>query len=484
MTNQTKKIIAGIICASVLMGLSVSWAAKPNMILIMTDDLGYGDLSCYPALYDVQTPNIDRLAESGVRMTQAYSGGPVCSPTRASLLTGKFPQRAGVYGNYDGATPGVGPFRDTFPPLLQQAGYRTAWFGKWHQGWDVSNHPLNNGFDVAFGYLGGMHDYFDSEKGDHYIGGPFATHSFVLNGFKPVREMDYFTTELNNRAMQFVRETKDQPFFIYLAHSAPHTPIQAPDEAILKYLKPGGDPIAATRRAMIDVLDQSIGELMETLKQEGVLENTLVVFTSDNGAENQLYNGGMRGTKMTAWEGATHVPLIASWPSSLPTGETSSAICSTPDLTATFLALAEAETKSLDLDGVNLMPFWTGRQSGNAHDGLVWAVGAHGGAGTLPTPDNMDLLAVRLGDWKLSRDKKREIDALYNVKDDPGEQNDVSEHYPEKRAELMAYSAEFLKTCPPSCGPIANFNTRANGDRLMEDALRKRCNELIEKTTR
>jgi arylsulfatase A len=461
------------------MGLSASWAAKPNIILIMADDLGYGDLSCYPALYDVQTPHIDRLAETGVRMTQAYSAGPVCSPTRASLLTGKFPQRAGVYGNYDGATPGVGPFRDTFPQLLQQAGYRTAWFGKWHQGWDVSNHPLNNGFDVAFGYLGGMHDYFDSAEGDHYIGGPFAPHAFVLDGFKPVLKMDYFTTELNNRAMQFVRETKDQPFFIYLAHSAPHTPIQAPDEVILKYLKPGGDPVAATRRAMIDVLDESVGQLMATLKREGLLENTLVVFTSDNGAEHPIYNGGMRGTKMTAWEGATRVPLITSWPDALPAGKTVPAICSTPDLTATFLELAEADAESLRLDGVSLMPFWTEAKTGNAHDGLVWSVKGPGGSGTLPTTDNVGLLAVRLGDWKLSRDVERGVDALYNLAKDPSEQTDVSESYPEKRAALLAYGAEFFKTCAAGSGRIANKDTRKNGNEVKTDALRKRCQHLL-----
>ena len=476
-------MVLGVLLVLPHLGFSASMgdAQNPNIILIMTDDLGYGDLSCYPALYDVQTPNIDRLAESGVRMTQAYSAGPVCSPTRASFLTGRFPQRVGVYGNYDGATPGVGPLRDTFPRLLQRAGYRTAWFGKWHQGWDVSNHPLNNGFDVAFGFLGGMHDYFNAAKGDHYIGGPFAPHAYVFDQFRPVEKMDYFTMEVNRRAIDFIRESKDRPFFIYLAYNAPHTPIQAPDEAVLKYLGDGKDPVAATRRAMIDVLDQCIGDLMETLKQEGLHDDTLVVFTSDNGAEDARYNGGMRGTKMTAWEGAARVPLIATWPNKLPAGRSSSAICSTPDLTATILKLAKADTESLELDGVDLMPFWKGTQAGNAHDGLVWSIGIQGGVDAEPTPDSIELLAVRLGDWKLSCDKKRDVDALYDLKTDPGEKNDVSAQYPEKRAELIAYGAAFLKTCPPSCGPMANRNTREHGDRLEYDALRAHCKELLER---
>ena len=454
---------------------------RPNIILIMADDLGYGDVSCYPHLYDIETPNIDRLAKEGVRMTQAYSAAPVCSPTRAALLTGKFPQRAGVYGNYDGSNPGVGPFRNTFPVLLQRAGYRTAWFGKWHQGWDVSNHPLNNGFDVAFGYLGGMHDYFEAAVGDHYIGGPFAPHAFIFDGFSPVREMDYLTEELNRRAVRFIKENAGEPFFIYLAHSSPHTPIQAPDHALKKFVTPDGDPMEITRRAMIDVLDTGVGELLAALDAAGVRENTLVIFTSDNGAENQIYNGGLRGTKMSPWEGATRIPLIASWPETLPAGAVRDTICSTPDLSATFLNIAGVDCNVLNLDGVNLMPFWNGSQSGHAHDGLVWTIHINGPSGTAPAADNTDLLMVRLGDWKLSRDTKRKIDALYNLADDPAEKKDLSAEFPEKKAQLIAYAVEFFKICPPASGPVANFDTRRDGDHLMAEATRAHYEEVLKK---
>jgi len=451
---------------------------RPNIIMMLVDDFGYGDLSCYPHLGEVSTPQIDQLAQSGVRMMQAYAT-PVCSPTRTSLLTGRFAERVGVYGNYDGSNPGVGPLRDSFPPLLQAAGYRTAWLGKWHQGWDVSNHPLNNGFDLAFGFLGGMHDYYDATNGDHYIGGPFAPHAYMFDGFRPVKRIKYLTEELTDRAIGFIREEHRSPFFLYLAYNAPHTPFQAPDEVIRKYLKPGVDPVMAVRRAMIEVLDTSVGRVREALRERGLEKDTLVVFMSDNGGDNQSFNGGLRGTKMTAWEGGIRVPLIASWPGKIPAGSVSESICCLPDLPATFLNLARTGEQIVSGDGVDLMPFWTGKHSGNAHEGLVWALEIQGPAGTQPTPDNVALLAVRSGQWKLVRDQKREIDALYNLSADLPEAQDLSKENPEKKTELLAQAAAYLKDCPPSCGLMANRDTRAQGDKIRIQALRAHCKELL-----
>ncbi len=453
-------------------------AQRPNLILILVDDLGYGDLSCYPHDHGVSTPNLDQLAASGVRMTQAYAT-PVCSPTRASLLTGRFPQHVGVYGNYDGAHPGVGPLRDSFPPLLQQAGYRCAWFGKWHQGWDVANHPLNNGFDVAYGFLGGMHDYYDAAKGDHYIGGPFAPHAYVFDAFKPVRKMNYLTDELTDRAISFCRETQQQPFFMYLAYNTPHTPYQAPDGLVLKHLKTGEEPVEAVYRAMIENLDASVGRLLAVLKETGLDRNTLVVFASDNGGVNEKYNGGLRGKKMTVWEGGIRVPLLATWPGVIPAGSVADSICCTPDVAATFMHLAGVDGKAAACDGVNLLPFWTGQRRGHAHDALVWSIHVRGSSGTQPTPDKLDLFAVRKGTWKVVRDREHKTDALYNLEQDPKEANDLSAQQPQQKAELVAYGAEFLKTCPPSCGLIANQDTRAQGDRLSMEELRRHCQELL-----
>ncbi len=475
---KTKWILPAAIMGSIFLpqGLKAQDSA-PNIIFMLADDLGYGELTCYGKNPTAKTPNIDRIAKVGVRMTQAYAS-PVSSPTRTCLLTGSFPQKAGVYGNYDGTFPGVGPFRSIFPPVLQRHGYRTSWFGKWHQGWDVSNHPLNNGFDVAYGFLGGMHDYYDVSNGDHYIGGPFAPHAFVFDGFKVVKSMNYFTEEITDRAITEIGKKSNQPFFIYLAYNAPHTPIQAPDKAILKYLKQNCDTIEAVRYAMIDVLDESVGRILDELEKSGKGKNTLIVFMSDNGAEKQMNNGGFRGTKMTAWEGGVRIPMMAAMPGKIPAGTTSDAICSIVDMAATFVNISSNSKESAYGDGVNLMPFWQGKKSGNAHEGLVFSVGIKDKIGAMPTVDNVELLGIRLGDWKVVRDTKRQIDALYNLSEDPVEKTDLSQQNPKKKNELLKYCTNFFKDCKPSCGPFVSKDTRSGGDKLMNDALIKHCRTL------
>lgn len=483
MKNKPSLLIALLLAPlATLHAADAAKQAKPNIIYILADDLGYGDLSCYPNHVGGSTPHIDRLAASGVRMMQAYAS-PVCSPTRTALLTGRFAERSGVYGNHDGGIPGLGPQRASFVPRLRTAGYRTAWFGKWHQGWDVANHPANNGFDVTFGFLGGMHDYFNPCIGDHHIGGPYAPHAYVFAGFKPVTQMDYLTDELTRRAVAFIGQQPRAPFFIYLAYSAPHSPMQAPDEIIRRHLKPGAAPEEAVRRAMIEVLDTNVGRLMAALKESGLEQNTLVMFQGDNGAESERHNGGLRGTKMTAWEGGIRVPLIASWPGTIPAGRASQAICALPDLAATWLHLARADADPAMLDGVDLMPFFTGQREGNAHHDLVWALTPQGPPGTKPTPDNVELLAVRRGPWKLVRDTKREIDALYNLTDDPVESRDLSSDQPSRKAEMVAFAADYLKTCPPSCGRLAIRDTREAGDIQAKERLRAHCQELLDDET-
>lgn len=471
-----KKIVFALLCLLLPVELPAASGQRPNILFILVDDLGYGDLSCYSDKSAVKTPHLDALARTGVRMVQAY-GSPVCSPTRAAFLTGRFAERSGVYGNYDGSHPGIGPKRPCFAENMQKAGYRTAWFGKWHQGWDVSNHPKSNGFEVAYGFLGGMHDYFDPAEGDHHVGGPYARHAYVFDGYRPVSQMKYLTDELTDRAIQVMKAGDDRPYFIYLAYNTPHTPIQAPDDLIRKYLKPGADPVEAVRCAMVESLDRSVGRLIEALKASQQDQNTLLVFMSDNGGESERYNGGLRGTKMTMWEGGIRVPMIASWPGRIPAGTTSDAICSIVDLPATFLTLS-GKTDNLG-DGVDLMPLWTGQRKGHAHESLVWALDIRGPAGTRPTVDNVGYLAVRMGDWKLVREKKRPIDALYNLCEDPGERRDLSASRSEKKAELLAQANRYLESCPPSCGLEASRDTRAAGDKAKPESLRKHCRELL-----
>lgn len=447
-------------------------SVDPNILFILVDDMGYGELTCYNSKALVPTPNIDRIAEKGVLMTQAYAS-PVSSPTRSAFLTGHFPQNIGVYGNHDGTVPGVGPMRPCFAEELQKEGYRTGWFGKWHQGWDVSNHPANNGFEVTYGFLGGMHDYHDPAEGDHYVGGPFAKNCYIFDGFRPVKEMKYLTEELTDRTIDFISESGDNPFFAYLAYNAPHTPVQAPEEVVMKYVRKGMEPVLATRCAMMDVLDREVGRILDYLEKNELRENTLVVFMSDNGAEKEADNGGLRGTKMTAWEGGIRVPMIASWPSKIPAGSKSGAICSIVDMASTFIGAAKNDSNLSYGDGVNLLPYYDGSHKGNAHDTLVFSIHLSGAPGMVPCAENLDLFAVRSGDWKLVVDKKRKVDALYNLNDDLKEMSDLSDSVPEKKEELYLIGQRFLGSARPSCGKIRTIDTRKDGDKIKIDSLIK-----------
>ena len=468
----------GAACITTSCTASANGQKSPNLVFILVDDMGYGELSCYNPSTIVATPNIDRLADSGVMMTQAYAS-PLSSPTRTSFLTGAFPQRSGVYENSDGVMPGIGPSRHCFVDELRDAGYTTVWFGKWHQGWDVSNHPLNNGFDKAYGFLGGMHDYFDPAEGDHYAGGPFARHSYIFDGIKPVKEMKYLTEELTDRAVDFIgSDHGGSPFFLYLPYNCPHTPYQAPDEVIVKYLKKGMEPVQAIRCAMMDVLDTQVGRVLDALEKNGLDKNTLVVFMSDNGAEQNRYNGGLRGVKNSAWEGGIRVPMIARWPGRIPAGHKSSSVCSIIDLASTFIGAAKGMDDFSYGDGVNLLPYYDGSRTDDAHTELVFSINLIGQPYLEPAPEHFGLFAVRSGDWKLVFDKKRGIDALYNLKDDVAEEHDLSDEFHQKKKELLEYGRKFLEDCPPCCSKIHNRNTRIDGDRLKIDSLINHCNNL------
>lgn len=452
---------------------------SPNILFILADDLGYGDISCFNENPLISTPNVDRLAAEGVMMTQAYAS-PVSSPTRTTFLTGKFHQRSGVYGNPDGACPGIGPLRPSFTEELRAEGYNTAWFGKWHQGWDVSNHPLNNGFDVAYGFLGGMHDYIKVHEGSHYNGGPYSQQAFVFDGFTPVDTMSYFTKEITDRAISYISSRKGEtPFYVYLAYNAPHTPLQAPRELVAKYLELGYEALDATRYAMIDFLDSEIGRLLDCLDVKGFAGNTLVVFMSDNGAEQESHNGGFRGTKMTMWEGGMRVPMVARYPDMIPAGKKNSAVCSIVDLAATFIGVARNDEEFKYGDGINLMPFFQCRILENAHDTLVFALQPRGKADVMNS-DRVNLLGVRMNDWKLVRDKGRDIDELYDLSSDPQEKKDLSSEYPEIKREMIEYADAFLEDCPESCSRAYSSDTRERGDNQKRDSVLRVC-EYLEK---
>lgn len=393
---------------------------KPNIVLILADDLGYGSLACYGSK-QIRTPHLDRLAASGIRLTDFHSNGPMCTPTRAALMTGRYPQRCAwvpdedlspVFREQRRKNPaqrwawGIAPAEQTVAETLRDAGYRTALFGKWHLGYDTRFHPMNQGFDEFRGFIGGAVDYHTH----------VATHGLKELDWwdgKAIRNETGYTTDLLTRhAVDFIARHKDRPFFLYLAHAAPHDPWQGRDPAAKK-------TPAETYKEMIEVLDESVDRVTAALREHGLEKNTLLVFCSDNGAApppGVAANGRLKGRKGSLHEGGHRVPFIAAWPGVIPAGSTSSATVMTMDLLPTFAKVAGSEPATL-LDGVDLMPLLRGGRLDKERT-LHWLF--------------RESWAVRQGPWKLIG-KGGEAAFLVNLEDDLaeksnrlGEQRDIA----------------------------------------------------------
>ncbi|HEY3324063.1 MAG TPA: sulfatase [Planctomycetota bacterium] len=398
---------------------------KPNILLIVGDDMGYGDVG-FHGCKDIPTPNLDSLAKSGVRFTNGYVSGPYCSPTRAGLLTGRYQQRFGHEFNPAG-NHGLPLTEATLADRLKAAGYATGLVGKWHLGANPDMHPQKRGFDEFFGFLGGAHSYFATAG--------------MLRGTEPLKELDYTTDAFGREAVAFIDKHKDQPWFLYLAFNAVHTPMHATDDRLAKF-----DKIEEKQRrtydAMMLAMDENIGRVCKHLAESGLAENTLVMFISDNGGPtmpgttiNGSRNDPLRGSKRTTLEGGIHVPFVVCWP-----GHLKPAVFEQPaiqlDLHATVLAAAGVDIKpEWKLDGVNLMPFLNGEKTGAPHESLFWRLGAQ--------------MAIRAGDFKLVRyDSNADTQAgrrqpvtaakLYNLASDLGETKDLAATMPDKLKELQA----------------------------------------------
>ncbi len=409
----------------VCLGLAAPAAAadKPNVLVIVGDDMGYADLGVQ-GCKDIPTPHLDALAKSGVRFTSGYVSGPYCSPTRAGLLTGRYQTRFGhEFNPANGPNLGLPLTETTMADRLKAAGYRTGLVGKWHLG-TGERHPQKRGFDEFFGFLGGAHDYFN----------PMG----VLRGTEAAGDKTYLTDALAREAVAFIDRNKDKPFFLYLAFNAVHTPMQADDPRLKKFAAIT-DPKRRTYAAMMSAMDDAVGEVVKKLKDERLIENTLVVFFSDNGGPtmkgttiNGSVNTPLRGSKRTTLEGGVRVPFFLSWPGQIPAGGTEDRPVIQLDLLPTALAAARVEVKpEWKLDGVNLMPYLTGKDNGAPHDALYWRFGQQ--------------MAIRKGDWKmlkydLAADNGSGTSAakLYNLKDDVGEAIDLTDKHPEKVKELQA----------------------------------------------
>jgi arylsulfatase A-like enzyme len=424
-------------CLLLLLGtpaLSVAADApgrNPNIVVLLADDLGYGDLSVHGAR-DIATPHIDSLAREGIRCTSGYVSGPYCSPTRAGLLTGRYQQRFGHEFNpmllaNGGKGQGLPVEETTLASRLQAAGYATGLIGKWHLGEEDQFHPQRRGFEDFFGFLTGSHSYLTSED---------TTRGPIVRGRQPVPLNGYLTDVLAEEAGRFIERSQQRPFFLYVSFNAVHTPMHAPEEAINKF-SGEADGRRRTYLAMLSKLDDAVGRLLAKLRELKLEEQTLVFFLSDNGgpttkfAANGSRNGPLRGSKGDTWEGGIRVPFLVQWKGRLPAGKTYEQPVIQLDIAATALALAGVEAERDALDGVNLLPYLAGQNKGAPHEALYWRFGSQ--------------MAIRQGDWKLVRPARggKEYEdiatqpMLFNLADDMGEQRDLAAQQPEQVRQLQ-----------------------------------------------
>jgi len=411
---------------------SISPAAgrRPNLLVILADDLGYGDLSCYGAP-DLQTPNIDGLVGGGMRFDNFDTNCPVCSPTRAALLTGRYPEWVGVPGvirtDPKNSWGYLSPDARLLPTLLKPAGYTSALVGKWHLGLASPNLPNERGFDFFHGFLGDMMD-------DYYTHRRHSQNYMRLNG--DVMDPKGHATDLFSQwACDYLRQQKPgQPFFLHLCYNAPHAPIQPPQEWLDRLLKrqPGMDPKRARICALIEHLDDGVGRVLAALREAGLEENTLVVFTSDNGGDLAAgaRNGSVRAGKGTLYEGGLRVPAAARWPGRIKAGARSTRLAVTMDLMPTLLEAAGVRPPQ-NVEGRSLLPALLGRDQLEEPRDLFFGH-REGGKGF----EGGTIEAVRRGDWKLLRSRPGGPFELYDLRTDPLEKSDLAQSEPQKVREL------------------------------------------------
>lgn len=410
----------------------------PNVIVMLADDLGSVDLRCYGA-QDLETPNLDALAARGIRFTQFYSAAPVCSPSRAALLTGRYPKNAGLENNVGGEN-GLQPDQVTLAEMFKAAGYRTAAFGKWHLGMRPEMSPLNQGFDEYFGHREGCTDNYSHF---FYWSGP-NRHDLWRNDAQVHEDGVFFPDLIVRETQRFLRENREQPFFLYLPFNQPHYPIQ-PETRFRDRFAGLPEPRAAYA-AFVASLDEKVGQVLAEVDELGLRENTIVVFMSDNGhsvEERNFFGGGSagpyRGHKFTLWEGGIRMPALLSWPGRLPEGR----VCDTPaiamDWMPTLASLCGVPLPERAIDGADLAPVFA-EEGRPVHEVLHWQLGGH--------------WAVREGPWKLVVDAPRDRGSandpvwLSNLADDPGESRNVAESKPEIVAHLSELHAAWRRETP------------------------------------
>jgi arylsulfatase A-like enzyme len=407
--------------------------ARPNVVLIVADDLGYGDLGSYGAT-DVRTPNLDRLAAEGVRLTDFYANAPVCTPTRAGLITGRYQQRvkmerplSGTGADLEAGLPVTGR---SLPRLMADAGYDTALIGKWHLGYKPEVAPRAHGFGYFWGYLSGYLDWYTHVRGD---GAPD-----LWENETPTTHTGYFHHETTNRAIRFVEAARTRPFFLDLSYGAPHWPFQSPTTPSVamrqnnSMMQHPSDDQAPRRAAYVEIMedfDREIGRVLEALRARGLDRNTLVVFVSDNGGEWLSRNDPLFNRKDTVWEGGIRVPAILRWPGVLPANRVSGQVGITMDITASLVAAAGVTRGDLRLEGMDLVSMLATDRA--ATRDLFWRV----------VRTDTRQRAMRSGDYKYVEDGGLRF--LFNVRTDLAERNDLAKAEPARVAAMRARVAEW-----------------------------------------
>lgn len=397
----------------------------------MTDDMGYGDLSSY-GRKDFQTPQIDKLASEGVKFTNAYSGGPLCTPTRASFLTGRYPARTPVglieplTGEPSDTTHGLTPVYPSVAKLMAESGYETALIGKWHLGSQLRHSPTKNGFDYFFGFRSGAVDYIShkSTNGQHDL----------YENDAPVHAEGYLTDLIAEKAVEFIGRRHFKPFFLSVNFNAPHWPWQNASDAayadVTKF-REGGSPDVYAQ--MMKSLDDGVGRIMKSLEAQGLSANTIVIFTNDNGGERYSDNGGFTKGKATVWEGGIRVPAFVRWPGKIKQGSSTEQVAITMDWTVTLLSVAGAKPHAdFPFDGMDLMPVMTGK-SKIIPRVLYWRL-----------TQRQNEKAIRMGDWKYLIDATGEY--LFNVVNDPSEKTNLKDANPDVCNSLRQKYASWEKT--------------------------------------
>ena len=426
---------------------------QPNFVLVFIDDMGYGDVGVYGAT-GFETPNLDKLASEGMRFTNFYAAQPVCSASRAGLLTGCYPNRIGISGAlFPYHKIGINPGETTIAEMLKEKGYATAIFGKWHLGCIKEFLPLQHGFDEYIGlpYSNDMWPLDDIgnpvPEGHNRKSNPELP---LIEGNEPIdyitslEDQDKLTTLYTEKAVDFINRNANNPFFLYVPHSMGHIPLGVSDKFRGKTEKGKyGD--------VMEEIDWSVGEIEKALKANGIAENTIFIFTTDNGPWLNYGNhagssGGLREGKTTSWEGGQRVPFIIKWPAGTPAGTICNKLSCAIDILPSFAKLADANLPDLKIDGVDITELWKGNTNTEPREDILFYYGTN------------NLNAVRKGNWKLvlphnwqsydtkpGKDgfggprinKKVESAELYNMMRDPGEQFNVIEYYPEKAKEIM-----------------------------------------------